>query len=100
MINQKVKLPFKLNSFIFTLNKKEKHMRKKLTVLKLTGLLFLLVSLSTKLYAQSTLNLLSNLAYDGVKTTSSQSLSDIWGYATDTHEFAIVGLRDGNCGYY
>lgn len=66
-----------------------------MTMLKLTALFCLFVSLSTKVYAQSTLNLLSNLEYDGVNTISSQSLSDIWGYATATHEFAIVGLRDG-----
>jgi len=54
-----------------------------------------LLTFSNAVFAQSPLTLLGNLPYDGINTNSSQRLSDIWGYATTTHEYAIVGLFNG-----
>jgi len=68
------------------------------TKIERTGLLIAIcfsLTLFNNAWAQSTLNLLGKLSYDGINTNSSADLSDIWGYATATHEFAIVGLIDG-----
>jgi len=63
--------------------------------LKLFTLSCFLITFSNIVCAQSSLTLLGNLPYDGVNTNSSERLSDIWGYATATHEYAIVGLFNG-----
>lgn len=57
---------------------------------------FLLFTISfTQLLGQTSLNLLGNLTYDGIGTNSNQELSDLWGYASNGNEYAIVGLIDG-----
>jgi len=70
-------------------------MRMQSEILKLSSLLCFVGILFCTTKAQTPLTLLSSLPYDGVNTTSDNGLSDIWGYATSTHEYAIVGLYDG-----
>ena len=60
--------------------------------MKILNILFTVTVFFTNfcLYAQESLNMnfLSNLPYD-------QELSDVWGYATDEGEYALVGVYNG-----
>jgi len=51
-------------------------------VKKINIFLFFCLGFAVTVKAQTALNLLGNLNYDGVSTVSNQELSDVWGYAT------------------